>query len=210
MEFHSSNEDEEKQGNFLVRLCTRCFSEKDEKGDGQGVDVQDRKTSRYKTNSWTQFRWLVWRDFVNVLKNPFEIRLRLFLAVVSSSTHSSRSVSDGCLSLSVPRCVGRLVIHSFGLRSNCSTKYECFDLFDHYQYLVLEHLCCDTGKYLSSDEGEVCSSRFELVELYERISDLLQRTRRRCLSSRSILLLKIRHWGKVNAVQETWGTLVEF
>ena len=194
MQLHVPDDDEEeKQGNFLVRLCIRCFSKQDEKNSGQGVDVQDRKTSRYKTNSWTQFRWLVWRDFVNVLKNPFEIRLRIFLAIVSSSAHSSRSVSNGFLSRLVPRCVGRSVIHSFGLRSNGSTKYECFDLFDHYQYLVLEHLCCDSGRYLTSDTETDCSTPFELVELYEGVSDLLQRTRRRCLSSRSILLLEIRH-----------------
>ncbi len=47
--------------------------------------MQKKNKSRYATSSLTQFRWLVWRNFVDVLKNPFEIRLRIFLAIVCNT-----------------------------------------------------------------------------------------------------------------------------
>jgi hypothetical protein len=72
---------EDDNSNFFTQLFNRCCSN-DEKVDSDDVDVQDRKTSRYKTNSFTQFRWLTWRNFVDVFKNPFEVRLRIILAIV--------------------------------------------------------------------------------------------------------------------------------
>jgi hypothetical protein len=75
---HSSYEEEE--DNFFTRLFSR-FSSNEKESDPDNVDVQKKK-SRYATSSFTQFRWLVWRNFVDVFKNPFEIRLRIFLAIV--------------------------------------------------------------------------------------------------------------------------------
>ncbi|CAF0721906.1 unnamed protein product [Adineta steineri] len=59
------------------KLINRCCR----KGDTDDVDVQNQRKSRYKTNSFTQLRWLIWRNFVDIFKNPFEIRLRIILAI---------------------------------------------------------------------------------------------------------------------------------
>ena len=83
-QLHSTSAVDE-EGGFLARLFNRNAS-KGNPMDDDNVDVQDRKQSRYKTSSFVQFRWLVWRNFVNVLKNPFEIRLRIILAIVSDLT----------------------------------------------------------------------------------------------------------------------------
>lgn len=77
---HSSYERDEEEDNFFSRFISR-FSSKEE--DDPSGDVQKKKKSRYATNSWTQFRWLIWRNFINTLKNPFEIRLQIGLALVS-------------------------------------------------------------------------------------------------------------------------------
>lgn len=77
-----STDAEDEFDNAFTRLCNRCFSKKEEKVDPYDLDLQRKDKSRYKTNGFTQFRWLVWRNFVDVFKNPFEIRLRLILAVV--------------------------------------------------------------------------------------------------------------------------------
>ncbi|CAF0910847.1 unnamed protein product [Rotaria sordida] len=71
---------EDDNDNFFLRLFNRCCSE-DEQNDLNDNDIQHKKTSRYKTNSFTQFRWLLWRNFVNIFKNPFEIRLNIILAL---------------------------------------------------------------------------------------------------------------------------------
>jgi hypothetical protein len=78
---HSSDEEDEE--NFFTRLFSRFNSSNEkESTDPDNVDVQKKNKSRYATSSLTQFRWLIWRNFVDVLKNPFEIRLRIFLAIV--------------------------------------------------------------------------------------------------------------------------------
>ena len=93
-QLHSTSAVDE-EGGFLARLFNRNAS-KGNPMDEDNVDVQDRKQSRYKTSSFVQFRWLVWRNFVNVLKNPFEIRLRIILAIVSDPTRRTlRSHSLG-------------------------------------------------------------------------------------------------------------------
>ena len=89
-QLHSTSSEGE-EGGFLARLFNRNAS-KGNPIDDDNVDVQDGKQSRYKTSSFVQFRWLVWRNFVNVLKNPFEIRLRLILAVVSDSNCRSHAL----------------------------------------------------------------------------------------------------------------------
>jgi ABC-type multidrug transport system ATPase subunit/ABC-type multidrug transport system permease subunit len=76
---HSSDEEDEE--NFFTRLFSRFNSSNEKESDPDNVDVQKKNKSRYATSSLTQFRWLVWRNFVDVLKNPFEIRLRIFLAI---------------------------------------------------------------------------------------------------------------------------------
>ncbi|UJR37986.1 hypothetical protein I4U23_030668 [Adineta vaga] len=76
---HSSHSDEV-QTDFFSNLCRRWFS-KNENVDSDDIDVQQTNKSRYKTGGFVQLRWLIWRDFINMFKNPFEIRLRLFLAV---------------------------------------------------------------------------------------------------------------------------------
>ncbi|CAF2054581.1 unnamed protein product [Rotaria magnacalcarata] len=76
---HSSNEEDEKRSIF-IRLFQQWCGE-DEKNNLDDVNKTDKKTSRYKTGSMTQFRWLIWRNFVDLSKNPFEIRLRVILAV---------------------------------------------------------------------------------------------------------------------------------
>ena len=81
VKLHSTYSEEENES-FFVKLCNGCFSKKDEPIDPNSNDIQKKGTSRYKTNSFTQFRWLVWRNFVDVFKNPFEIRLRIILALV--------------------------------------------------------------------------------------------------------------------------------
>ena len=157
MQFHSSNEEEEEtlgQNSFFVRLCTRCFSGKDKQANPQAVDVQDRKTSRYKTNSFTQFRWLVWRDFVNVFKNPFEIRLRIFLALVCSTDRMSLLTDRISFPSLVPRYSSRSAVHSSDVRSNCNTKRQCLDLSNHYQHLVYEYLRRDTGRHSSNGDND--------------------------------------------------------
>jgi hypothetical protein len=73
---HSAHDDSNNT-TFFNRCCGN-----DEQVDPDDVDVQGRGKSRYKTGSFTQLRWLIWRNFVDTLKNPFEIRLRLILAVV--------------------------------------------------------------------------------------------------------------------------------
>ncbi|CAF0768796.1 unnamed protein product [Didymodactylos carnosus] len=65
-EYHQDNQDE--NPNPLVRFF-------------KGKMSDNKNASRYKTSSFTQFRWLTWRNFKNVLKNPFEIRLSIFLAI---------------------------------------------------------------------------------------------------------------------------------
>ncbi len=77
---HSSYEEEE--DNFFTRLCERFMPKEKEKVPDDDDDVQKKKKSRYATGSLTQLRWLIWRNFVDVFKNPFEIRLRIFLAIV--------------------------------------------------------------------------------------------------------------------------------
>jgi hypothetical protein len=79
---HSSNEEDDMNNIFVLRLINSWCSN-DEKIDSNNDDIQNNKKSRYKTNGFTQFRWLVWRNFVDLFKNPFEIRLRIILALVS-------------------------------------------------------------------------------------------------------------------------------
>ena len=85
VQFHANYEDDEELP-FFAGLFYKCwpFKEKSEKvnQNDDDDDVQHRKRSRYATNGWTQFRWLVWRTLVNIFKNPFEIQLRLILAIV--------------------------------------------------------------------------------------------------------------------------------
>ena len=78
---HSTNTEDEEEDNFFSRLFSR-FSSKEKQAD-PADDVQKKKKSRYATGSLTQFRWLIWRNFVDTFKNPFEIRLRIGLALVS-------------------------------------------------------------------------------------------------------------------------------
>jgi hypothetical protein len=77
---HASQTDDD-DDNFISRLVNRCCPN-DEQIDSNDVDIQNRNKSRYKTGGFTQFRWLIWRNFVDVFKNPFEIRLRIILAIV--------------------------------------------------------------------------------------------------------------------------------
>ncbi|CAF1082652.1 unnamed protein product [Rotaria sp. Silwood1] len=76
---HSSNSEDD-NNNFFSRLFNRWYAA-DKQNDINDVDIQHKQSSRYKTNSFTQFRWLIWRNFVNFFKNPFEIRLRIILAI---------------------------------------------------------------------------------------------------------------------------------
>ncbi|CAF3330834.1 unnamed protein product [Rotaria socialis] len=76
---HSSNVEDEKHS-FFLRLFQQWCGE-DENNSSNDVNKTDKKQSRYKTGSMTQFRWLIWRNFVDLSKNPFEIRLRLILAL---------------------------------------------------------------------------------------------------------------------------------
>lgn len=83
---HSSHATNEQDDYLLVKLYKKLFpAEKQEEEDLSDDDVQNKKKSRYATSPLTQFRWLVWRNFVDTFKNPFEIRLRIILAIVSSS-----------------------------------------------------------------------------------------------------------------------------
>lgn len=81
MSLHSTYSADEEDENFFSKLFNR-FSPNEKEVDPSD-DVQNKKKSRYATGSLTQFRWLIWRNFVDTLKNPFEIRLRLGLAIVS-------------------------------------------------------------------------------------------------------------------------------
>jgi len=76
-----SSETEEEDESFFSRLFNRGGSN-NEQQDPQNGDVQTKKKSRYATTGFTQFRWLVWRNFVDIFKNPFQIRLSIFLAIV--------------------------------------------------------------------------------------------------------------------------------
>ena len=78
---HSENTEDEANDYLLVKVY-KFFTGYTDKVDTDD-DVQNRKKSRYATGSFTQLRWLIWRNFVDVFKNPFEIRLRIFLAIVS-------------------------------------------------------------------------------------------------------------------------------
>jgi hypothetical protein len=82
LRLHSSQHDEYKEP-CLLRLWNMCFQNEELVEYGVETDPQEKK-SRYKTSGFTQLRWLIWRNFVDVFKNPFEIRLRIFLAIVSS------------------------------------------------------------------------------------------------------------------------------
>ena len=73
-----SDEDNDK---YFAQLVNQ-FSSHEQERDPTEVDIQKKKKSRYATNTLTQFRWLVWRNFVDVFKNPFQIRLSLILAIV--------------------------------------------------------------------------------------------------------------------------------
>lgn len=41
----------------------------------EGMDIYPQSTSAYKTNIFTQFRWLFWRDTLSSLRNPIETRI---------------------------------------------------------------------------------------------------------------------------------------
>lgn len=79
---HASTIEEEDDDNFFSKLSNRSRSDNKER-DPNDVDIQMKKKSRYATTAFTQFRWLVWRNFVDIFKNPFQIRLSIFLAIVS-------------------------------------------------------------------------------------------------------------------------------
>ncbi|CAF0832136.1 unnamed protein product [Didymodactylos carnosus] len=49
--------------------------------DDQATFGLFRRSSKYKTGFFTQLRWLLWRSFKNISKNPFEARLQLILSV---------------------------------------------------------------------------------------------------------------------------------
>ncbi|CAF2916217.1 unnamed protein product [Rotaria sp. Silwood2] len=76
---HSSNSQDDND-NFFLQLFNRCCPV-DKQNDVNDVDIQHKTKSRYKTSGFIQFRWLIWRNFVNLFKNPFEIRLRIILAI---------------------------------------------------------------------------------------------------------------------------------
>jgi hypothetical protein len=78
---HSSNAEDE-EDYLLVRVYKLFFPCDETTIETNDVDVQKKDESRYKTNSFTQLRWLIWRNFVNIFKNPFEIRLRIILSLV--------------------------------------------------------------------------------------------------------------------------------
>lgn len=78
---HSTYEADEEEDNFFSKFISR-FNSKEKQADPSD-DVQKKNKSRYATGSFTQFRWLIWRNFVDTFKNPFEIRLRIGLALVS-------------------------------------------------------------------------------------------------------------------------------
>ncbi|CAF0966239.1 unnamed protein product [Rotaria sordida] len=42
------------------------------------------RSPKYKTNFFTQLRWLLWRSSIDAFKNPFEFRLRFILSIVIS------------------------------------------------------------------------------------------------------------------------------
>ncbi|CAF0976526.1 unnamed protein product [Adineta ricciae] len=76
---HSAHS-EDNELDFFSRLF-RPWSSKKKNVQADDIDVQNTNKSRYKTSSLVQFRWLLWRNFVDTLKNPFETRLRVFLAI---------------------------------------------------------------------------------------------------------------------------------
>lgn len=81
---HSSTTGEEEENDgFFAQLFNRFSSDNNKERDPNDVDIQTQKKSRYAASAFTQFRWLVWRNFVDIFKNPFHIRLSIFLAIVS-------------------------------------------------------------------------------------------------------------------------------
>lgn len=80
---HSKHANNETNDYLLVRLYKFFlgYSNEDDDDDDEDDNVQNRKKSRYATSGFTQLRWLIWRNFVDVFKNPFELRLRIFLSI---------------------------------------------------------------------------------------------------------------------------------
>jgi hypothetical protein len=76
-----SSEKEENDKNVLSRVSNR-FSSDNRERDPNDVDVQNIRKSRYATSSFIQLRWLIWRNFTDMFKNPFQIRLSIILAIV--------------------------------------------------------------------------------------------------------------------------------
>ena len=66
---------------FFLQLFNQCCSDNGYV-EFNSIDIQDRKKSIYKTNSFTQFRWSIWCNDVDLFKSPFEIRLRIILSIV--------------------------------------------------------------------------------------------------------------------------------
>ena len=146
-----SVQNEDENNNFVGRLCNRCFSgEKEEKVDPYDVDVDHKNQSRYKTNSWTQFRWIVWRNFIDIFKNPFEIRLRIILALVSWFEWTLISyflfIEIVCDARLVYRYYDWSSLYSFELRSDGCPKYQRPGVFDYHQYVLFEYFRHHTGK----------------------------------------------------------------
>ncbi|CAF1304874.1 unnamed protein product [Didymodactylos carnosus] len=50
--------------------------------DDQTISGLFKSSPKYKAGFFTQLRWLMWRSFKNMVKNPFELRLHLILAVI--------------------------------------------------------------------------------------------------------------------------------
>jgi len=77
---HGSQQ-EENDKDILSQVSNQLNSANKER-DPEDVDVQNIRKSRYATSSFTQLRWLIWRNFTDMFKNPFQIRLSIILALV--------------------------------------------------------------------------------------------------------------------------------
>ena len=44
----------------------------------------DQESNEYAASSFTQLKWLTWRNFLNIIRNPNEIKVNLFTAIFMS------------------------------------------------------------------------------------------------------------------------------
>lgn len=130
---HSSRAADEAEDYLLVKFYNMLVP-KEKEEDPSDDDVQNKNKSRYATSSLTQFRWLIWRNFVDTFKNPFEIRLRIGLAIVSIIYPSM--FSHSLIGYLVSRCTDRFTLSSFTVRSNSYTKFQFLDFLDYHQHII--------------------------------------------------------------------------